>query len=237
MTALLRYQGALLLRSQRWIAPLIAYAALVAVGIRPGDPVADSLGLVAAGLVPAAAWLVRICVSVEPDAARACTAAAAGPVRVHAAALLTASTGALLAGAAAAAVALLTGDRSGTDPGRAALAGALAVAACALTGAAVGALCSRPLVRRRGHGILAATLGSLLALILAVSPPAARCPPWSRRAARGRSPHRSRPWRARCCWPPRRARRPAWPPRAGPRPAAAIRGLSRLRRVMICNFR
>ncbi|WP_371588677.1 ABC transporter [Streptomyces virginiae] len=170
MTALLRYQGALLLRSQRWLAPLIAYAALVAVGIRPGDPVADSLGLVAAGLVPAAAWLVRICVSVEPDAARACTAAAAGPVRVHAAALLTASTGALLAGAAAAAVALLTGDRSGTDPGRAALAGALAVAACALTGAAVGALCSRPLVRRRGHGILAATLGSLLALILAVSP-------------------------------------------------------------------
>ncbi|MFD4740465.1 ABC transporter [Streptomyces virginiae] len=174
MTALLRYQGALLLRSQRWLAPLIAYAALVAVGIRPGDPVADSLGLVAAGLVPAAAWLVRICVSVEPDAARACTAAAAGPVRVHAAALLAASTGALLAGAAAAAVAaavaLLTGDRSGTDPGRAALAGALAVAACALTGAAVGALCSRPLVRRRGHGILAATLGSLLALILAVSP-------------------------------------------------------------------
>ncbi|MGW2584637.1 ABC transporter [Streptomyces virginiae] len=170
MTALLRYQGALLLRSQRWLAPLIAYAALVAVGIRPGDPVSDSLGLVAAGLVPAAAWLVRICVSVEPDAARACTAAAAGPVRVHAAALLTASTGALLAGAAAAAVALLTGDRSGTDPGRAALAGALAVAACALTGAAVGALCSRPLVRRRGHGILAATLGSLLALILAVSP-------------------------------------------------------------------
>ncbi|WP_327738049.1 ABC transporter [Streptomyces nojiriensis] len=170
MTALLRYQGALLLRSQRWLAPLVAYAAFVAVGIRPGDPVPDSLGLAAAGLVPAGAWLVRICVTVEPDAARDCTAAAAGPVRVHAAALLTALAGTLLAGAAAAAVALLTGDRAGAGPGAAALAGALAVAACALTGAAVGALCSRPLLRRRGRSVLAGTLGSLLALVLAGSP-------------------------------------------------------------------
>ncbi|MFG2229687.1 ABC transporter [Streptomyces sp. NPDC048723] len=151
MTALLRYQGALLLRSQRWLAPLITYAAFVAVGIRPGDPVLDSLGFTAAGLVPATAWLVRICVGVEPDAARACTAAAAGPVRVHAAALLTASAAALVAGAAAAAVALLTGERAGAGPGAA-------------------ALCSRPLVRRRGYAVLAGTLGSLLALVLAVSP-------------------------------------------------------------------
>ncbi|MGZ9934039.1 ABC transporter [Streptomyces sp. NC-S4] len=170
MTALIRYQGALLLRSQRWLAPLVAYAALLAVGIRPGDPVLDSLGLTAAGLVPVSAWLVRICVSVEPDAARDCTAAAAGPVRVHAAALLTASAGALLVGAAAAAVALLTGDRAGAAPGAAALAGALAVAACVLTGTAVGALCSRPLLRRRGHSVLAGALGSLLALVLAASP-------------------------------------------------------------------
>ncbi|WP_327417040.1 ABC transporter [Streptomyces sp. NBC_01233] len=170
MTALLRYQGALLLRSQRWLAPLITYAAFVAVGIRPGDPVPDSLGFAAAGLVPATAWLVRICVTVEPDAARDCTAAAAGPVRVHAAALLTATAGALLAGAAAAAVALPTGDRAGAEPGAAGFAGALAMAACALTGAAVGALSSRPLVRRRGPAVLAGALGSLLALVIAVSP-------------------------------------------------------------------
>ncbi|MFG2876987.1 ABC transporter [Streptomyces sp. NPDC048337] len=170
MTALLRYQGALLLRSQRWIAPLVVYAAFVAVGIRPGDPVLDSLGFTAAGLVPQTAWLVRICVTGEPDAARDCAAAAAGPVRVHAAALLTALVGALLAGAAGGAVALLLGDPAGADPARAALAGAAAVAACALTGAAVGALCSRPLVRRRGYAVLAGGLGSLLAWVLAFSP-------------------------------------------------------------------
>ncbi|MET9599398.1 ABC transporter [Streptomyces sp. NPDC006459] len=170
MTALLRYQGALLLRSQRWLAPLITYAAFVAAGIRPGDPALDSLGFAAAGLVPVTAWLVRICVTGEPDAARDCTAAAAGPVRVHTAALLTALAGALLAGAAAAATALLIGDRAGAGTGGAALAGALAVAACALTGAAVGALCSRPLVRRRGYAVLAGTLGSLAAWLLAPSP-------------------------------------------------------------------
>ncbi|MEU6898544.1 hypothetical protein [Streptomyces virginiae] len=170
MTALLRYQGALLLRSQRWLAPFVAYAAFVAVGIRPGDPVLDSLGYAAAGLVPLAAWLVRICVTNEPGAARDCAAAAAGPVRVHAAALLTGLAGALLTGALAAAAALLVCDRAATGPGAAAVAGALVTVVCALTGSAVGALSGRPLVRRRGYGILAAALGSLLALVLAPSP-------------------------------------------------------------------
>ncbi|MET9320629.1 ABC transporter [Streptomyces sp. NPDC003038] len=170
MTALLRYQGALLLRSQRWLAPLTVYAAFLAIGLRPGDPVLDSLGYAAAGLVPQTAWLVRICVTDEPDAARDCAAAAAGPVRVHAAALLTALVGALLAGAAGAATALLLGDRTGPGLAPAALAGAIAVLVCALTGAAVGALCSRPLIRRRGYAVLAGGLGSLLAWALAVSP-------------------------------------------------------------------
>ncbi|MFB7260118.1 hypothetical protein [Streptomyces nojiriensis] len=44
------------------------------------------------------------------------------------------------------------------------------MAACTLTGAAVGALCSRPLLRRRGHAVLAGSLGSVLALVLAASP-------------------------------------------------------------------
>ncbi|MEU9299650.1 ABC transporter [Streptomyces sp. NPDC048269] len=170
MTALLRYQGALLLRSQRWLAPFVVYAAFVAVGIRPGDPVLDALGYAAAGLVPQAAWLVRICVINEPDAARDCAAAAAGPVRVHAAALLTGLAGALVTGTGGAAVALLLGARAGLDPAATVLAGALSVAVCALTGAAVGALCSRPVVRRRGYAVLAGTLGSLLAWVLAPSP-------------------------------------------------------------------
>ncbi|MFE1825028.1 ABC transporter [Streptomyces yangpuensis] len=170
MTALLRYQAALLLRSQRWLAPCVAYAAFVAVGIRPGDPVLDSLGYAAAGLVPFAAWLVRICAGNEPGAARDCAAAAAGPSRVHAAALLTGLVGALIAGALGAGTAFLVCDRAGAAPAAAAVAGGLVTAVCALTGAAVGALSAGPLLRRRGHGVLSAALGSLLALVLAPSP-------------------------------------------------------------------
>ncbi|KJY24647.1 ABC transporter, partial [Streptomyces katrae] len=110
MTALLRYQGALLLRSQRWLAPFAVYAVFVGIGIQPGDRTLDSLGYAAAGLVPLTAWLVRVCVTAEPPAARACTAAAAGPARVHAAALLTGLAGALLTGVLAAAYPLLAGD-------------------------------------------------------------------------------------------------------------------------------
>ncbi|MFJ8210842.1 ABC transporter [Streptomyces sp. NPDC096033] len=170
MTALLRYQGALLLRSQRWLAPFAVYAVFVGIGIQPGDRTLDSLGYAAAGLVPLTAWLVRVCVTAEPPAARACTAAAAGPARVHAAALLTGLAGALLTGVLAAAYPLLAGDPAGHARGTAALAGAVAVAACALTGAAVGAVCSRPLVPGRGFAVLGAALGSLLAWVVSASP-------------------------------------------------------------------
>ncbi|MEU3772851.1 ABC transporter [Streptomyces sp. NPDC032472] len=168
--ALIRYQGALLLRSQRWLGPVLLYAAFVAVGVRPGEPVLDSLGWAAAGLVPVAAWLVRVCVTLEPDAARDCAAAAAGPVRVHAAALLTAVGTAVLAGAVAVAAVLLIGARRGVPGGATAAAGGLAVLACVLTGAAVGALGSRPLVRPAGFAVLAGGIGSLAALGIGVSP-------------------------------------------------------------------
>nr|WP_042804192.1 hypothetical protein [Streptomyces sp. C] len=170
MTALLRYQGALLLRSQRWIAPLVVYAAFVAVGVRSGDPALDALGYTAAGLVPLSVWLVRLCVTAKTPGGPRRLRRAAGPVRVHAAALLTALAGTLLAGAAGAAYALLAGDLTYQPPAATALAGAVALAVCALTGTAVGAVCSRPLLRGRGRAVLAGGVGSLLAWVLAFSP-------------------------------------------------------------------
>ncbi|QHY98984.1 hypothetical protein SSPS47_28170 [Streptomyces sp. S4.7] len=88
MTALFRYHTAMLLRSQRWLPPVLLCAIFLAVGVRSGEPVLDSLGVAAAALLPVAAWLVRICVTQEPDAARVVTAAASGcsprrPVRAR----------------------------------------------------------------------------------------------------------------------------------------------------------
>ncbi|MGW0935669.1 ABC transporter [Streptomyces sp. NPDC002666] len=177
MTALIHYQTALLLRSQRWLAPVLLYVAFLAVGVRSGQPVLDSLGYSAAGLLPVTAWLVRVCVTQEPPAARTVVAAAVGgQPRAHLAALLAASGCAGLLGAVATAVVLLISEPASTDHTvevplpSAGPAGMLAAVCCVLLGAAVGALCTRPLLHRRGRSVAATVLAALLALVTSGSP-------------------------------------------------------------------
>ncbi|MFD7504799.1 ABC transporter [Streptomyces sp. NPDC059850] len=176
MTALLRYQVALLARSHRWLPPLILYAAFMGIGVQPGQPVLDSFGYAAAGVLPVAAWLVRVCVTNEPAAARACAAAARGPGRVHLAGVLTGLGVAVVLGVAGTSYVALVGDPRSAD-GRvdvplaaATVAGLLAALACALLGTAVGALCNRPLLRRPGWAILSTALAALLVSVIGASP-------------------------------------------------------------------
>ncbi|MCX5503982.1 ABC transporter [Streptomyces sp. NBC_00053] len=176
MTALLRYQTALLVRSQRWLAPVLLYAAFIAVGVQWGQPVLDSLGYTAAGLLPVTAWLVQLCAGQEPPAARTVTAAAAGPARAHLAALLAGLGCAGLLGAAATSIVLLISKPAGADSSvrvpllPAGIAGLLAVACCVLLGAVIGALCTRPLLHRRGWSVAATVLLALAALVTGGSP-------------------------------------------------------------------
>lgn len=176
MNALVRYQLALFLRSQRWLPPLLLYAVLVAAGLQMGQPLLDSLGFTAAALLPVAAWLVRVCVTGEPEAARHCSAAAAGPGRTHLASVLAALASSALLGLAGTAVVVLISDQATTDgltpvpvlP--AAGAGLLAASACALFGTAVGALCNRPLLRGTGWAVCATMLAAPLVLVTSGSP-------------------------------------------------------------------
>lgn len=176
LVPLVRYQAALLLRSNRWLPPLLLYAGVLAVGVSPGEPVLDSLGTTAAALLPAAAWLVRVCVTAEPAAARACTAAAAGPARAHLASLLTALAGAVAAGAAATGVVVaVSGRRPGGSAGGVPLAaaagsGLLAVLTCALLGVALGALGSRPVLPGRARSLLVTVVAAVALLVGPVSP-------------------------------------------------------------------
>jgi hypothetical protein len=176
MTALLRYQAALLVRSQRWLPPIIMYAAFLGIGVQSGQPVLDSLGYTAAALLPVAAWLVRICVTVEPPAARACVAAAAGPGRAHLARLLVALIAAMVLGTAATLVVTLISAPASTDNRTrvallpAAAAGLLAALACALLGVAVGALTNWPVLRSPGRAVPAMLLTALLSAVATGSP-------------------------------------------------------------------
>ena len=117
MTALLRYQAALLLRSNRWIFPLIAYGALIAVGAAASTPLAEGLDWSAAMLVPAVAFITRSMLMAEPDASRAVVAAAAGPadgpVRAQLAALVAALGGGAVLGIIGAVFTLLTSEPAG----------------------------------------------------------------------------------------------------------------------------
>ncbi|SCF91287.1 ABC transporter [Streptomyces sp. Ncost-T10-10d] len=176
MTALLRYQTALLIRSQRWLAPVLLYAAFLGIGVQSGQPVLDSLGYAAAGLLPVTAWLVQLCVDQEPPAARTVTAAVAGSPRVHLASLLAALGCAGLLGAVATSIVLLISKPVSADNAvrvpllPAGLAGLLAAVCCVLLGAAVGALCTRPLLHRRGWSVATTVLAALLALVTSGSP-------------------------------------------------------------------
>ncbi|MFF8290132.1 ABC transporter [Streptomyces sp. NPDC016309] len=176
MTALLRYRTALLLRSQRWLPPLLLYVAFLAVGIRVGEPLLGALGYASAPLLPVTAWLVRICLNQEPPAARNVTAAAAGRVRVHLAAVLTGTLGAAVPGAAAllvvpvAAAPVAADGRTAVPLLPATAAGLLTGAVCVLLGAAVGALLTRPLLPAPGWSFAAITAAALLALVTTGSP-------------------------------------------------------------------
>jgi hypothetical protein len=176
MTALLSYQTALLVRSQRWLPPFILYAAFLGIGVQGGQPVLDSLGYTAAALLPVAAWMVRICVTNEPPAARSCVAAAVGPGRAHLATLLVALTAAAVVGTVATlAVTLISDPVSAAHQTRvprlpAGTAGLLATLACALLGTAVGALTTWPLLRSTGRAVPTMLLAALLAVVVTGSP-------------------------------------------------------------------
>ncbi|WP_369201853.1 ABC transporter [Streptomyces sp. PU-14G] len=189
--ALTRYQFAVLVRSQRWLAPLLLYAGLLAVGVRAGDPVLDSLGFAAAALLPTAVWLVRVCVTAEPEAARHCAAATTGPGRVHLGSVAAGAMASAAVGGAAVSLVTAVSEQRSTDGGDAVpvapavVAGGCGVLTCVLVGAAVGVLCNRPLVRSRGYAVGASLLGTVLALVAGVSPAHAAVSALSGASARG----------------------------------------------------
>jgi hypothetical protein len=181
--ALLRYQTAIMLRSHRWIFPVIAYGALIAVGAAGSTPLAEELGWTAAMLVPVVAFLTRSMLTAEPDAARACAAAAAGPIRTQLATLLAAFGGGIVLAVAGACFAAATSESVAksqqaiaakaaaafTHP-QVLAAGLVTALICLLVGAAVGALCNPPLLRHPAAAMLATLAAAIFALASDVSP-------------------------------------------------------------------
>ena len=168
MTALLRYQAAILFRSHRWIFPLIAYGLLIAVGAAGSSSLAETLDWSGAMLVPVTAFLTRAMLTAEPDAARACVAAAAGgPARAQLATLIVPLGAGALLGLAGVVFDVLTAEAATTAPGSG---GLLIALVCLLVGSAAGALCNPPLLRHPAAAMLSTLAVTIVALAAGVSP-------------------------------------------------------------------
>ncbi|RKE20806.1 ABC transporter [Streptomyces sp. TLI_171] len=166
LRVLTRYHLELLVRSQRWLAPGLAYVVLMGLGVSGGDEALSAAAFSAGLLVPLTAWLTRGAVTAEPPQSRACLVAAAGWRQVHLSALLAGALAGLALGGPGLAVVLLVG--SGAS-GAALGAGAAATAVCVLSGAAVGAVCNRPVVV--GAYAVPLGLGAVVAVLLVPGSP------------------------------------------------------------------
>ena len=173
MTALVRYQVALLIRSQRWVPSVLLFVVLVGAGSVTGEPLREGLGWSALSLVPAVGWLTRTTLTSEPAAARACVAAASGPRRAHIAALVVSLAGGVLLALPAFGYELLTSQLPGHATLTVVADGLATAVVCAGVGSAIGALCSPPLIRRLAYGILAMGFAVIAALAAEISPASA----------------------------------------------------------------
>jgi uncharacterized membrane protein YidH (DUF202 family) len=180
--ALTRYQIALLLRSHRWIPPLVLYGfTVVGLGAESapqGGGLGGGLSWSALMLVPTVAWLTRSMLTAEPGAARACVAAGGGPRRAQLAALVASLVvGGILAiggfGWALANGGVLRNKANTIELGAtlSLLAGGLVAALiCLLVGSAIGALCNPPMIRQSAAAMLTTTGAVVAALAWNMSP-------------------------------------------------------------------
>jgi hypothetical protein len=95
MTPLIRYLLADVLRTQRWVAPMLTYLALLMIIGPPTGPVLPTYAMAAAALVPIGMWITVVVFNSEEPAQAAITMAITGgfgrvwPARVLAALLST----------------------------------------------------------------------------------------------------------------------------------------------------
>ncbi len=190
MRALLRYQAGVLFRSHRWVFPLIAFVLLIWVGgvggsqsqtlVQIREALATSLDWAAAVLVPVVALLTRSMLTAEPEAARNCVAAAAGPVRGHLSVLMTALAGGVALAVIGVGYELVTSGGVGrlwaAHPGQlfaTAAAGLGKAVICIFVGSAVAALCNRPVIRHQTVALLGTIVAVVVGLLASVSPASA----------------------------------------------------------------
>lgn len=168
--ALVRYLLADVLRTQRWLPPLLLFGAVLAMlnSSDAGPPLSAYAGT-CVFVYPVAVWLTIVIATAEDPVRRTVTVATAGWGRVHAAVAVLSGLAALVVAVLATVVPVLTQPRP--YPVSVVLVGFAALLVCGLTGVGVGVLCARPVVTRHGWSVLLAVALVFAAFLFGQVPP------------------------------------------------------------------
>jgi hypothetical protein len=170
MIALVKYVGWDTLRSQRWVAPLLCFAAVDAVIGAQSGAVLPSYALGAAALLFVATWLTVVIVNNEDPIQQSITEVCSGnPTRVRVSKLAVSFAIAIALGVLGMVAPTITAGSPITP--KVVVAGACAQIITALTGVAFGAVCSRPIIRRRSWSVLLGVLLGMATVLLPHGPP------------------------------------------------------------------
>ena len=170
MIALVRYVGRDTLRSQRWVAPLLCFAAIDAIISAQTGSVLPSYAIGAAALLFIATWLTVVIINNEDPIQQSITEVCAGSqtkVRVSKLAvslLIVVVLGVL----GMIAPTILSGSPTTI---KAVTAGICAQVISAVMGVTFGAICSRPIIRRRSWSVLLGFLLGLATVLIPHGPP------------------------------------------------------------------
>lgn len=157
--ALVRYLVADVLRSQRWVAPLLAFLGGVAVFNVAGGPLLTTYADTATVLLPISVWLTVVVANAEDATQAAITAVTVGGHRrLRLAKLLTAWTGCGVLTVVAVLWPLIVRSYSGAAGTGDVAAGVAAHLLVALFGVGVGSLGMRAVLGRAGWTVLAAAV-------------------------------------------------------------------------------
>lgn len=170
MRALVRYVWIDTLRSQRWVAPILCFGAVVATICTQAGSALPTYAISAAALLFIGTWLTIVTVNNEDPVQQSITIVCAGSQsRVRLAKLLVAFSVAAVLGLLG-----LIGPPLASSSGTTVtdvLAGACAQLLTALTGVGLGSLLSRPLVTRRALAVLIGAAVCLATVIVPYGPP------------------------------------------------------------------
>ena len=170
MIALLRYVAADAFRSQRWVAPLLGFAAIDAVVSAQTGSVLPSYAIAAAALLFIATWLTVILVNNEDPVQQGITEVCAGSqAKVRLSKLMVSLSIAVVFGF----LGMIAPTVLSSSPSTAkdVVAGICAQTITALMGVTFGALCSRPILRRRSWSVLMGVLLGMATILIPHGPP------------------------------------------------------------------